>query len=261
MLRRPKTSAWLFAACLVIFVGFWGLALNGSFSMPSKASPKSRAERSGQTDYCDTTGNCPWWDYSGAWTAAFTAVLTVSTVLLWYVTWRSAQAAQKATEIATREFVSTHRPRLRIRLLKIEKLVVGEPIVIQYEVVNIGDTKATIITNEVTLSIGYAAGDGRESLDHTCQFHFADHILRGEAVVARKTMPLIFNRRWIKNDKDYIPPNWGDDRVRIIGVITYIDDNETIRRTGFYRICTQDINRFRLPDFDAATLADHEYED
>ena len=144
-------------------------------------------------------------------------------------------------------------------MLRIDKLAIGKPITLQYEVLNFGDTKAKIITNEITLRVDWVRNNGNDPVTFGCQFHFADYIAQGEALSARKITPVIFEREWTSEPD--VGGYWGCDRITISGVITYMDDNGTIRRTGFYRICTDNVNRFRLPDFDAATLADHEYQD
>lgn len=57
---------------------------------------------------------------------------------------RAAAAAQVSADISQREFSLTHRPRLRVRKVLIPPLVEGEPIAIQAEIVNVGNTTAIL---------------------------------------------------------------------------------------------------------------------
>lgn len=56
----------------------------------------------------------------------------------------AAEAARDATELSRQEFSLTHRPRLRVRKVIIPSPVVGEPIAIQAEIANVGNTKAIL---------------------------------------------------------------------------------------------------------------------
>jgi hypothetical protein len=53
-------------------------------------------------------------------------------------------ASTRATTLAAKEFVSTHRPRLRVRKVAIWKLNDGQSIVAQAEIVNVGNTEAIL---------------------------------------------------------------------------------------------------------------------
>jgi len=192
--------------------------------------------------------------------AIFTIVLATASVIQGVFLYIGTAVATAQNKIATQEYVASHRPKLRIRLLKMDKLAVGQNIAIQYEVVNIGDTNAHIVTNEITLRVDGVEKD-RKNLLYTCQFHFADNIAKGEALLARKVTPIVFAKGWTRYDNDYVPDDWAEQRVRISGTIKYLDDNGTTRRTGFYRICTDDVNRFRMLDADSPARPDLEYED
>lgn len=57
---------------------------------------------------------------------------------------RAAAAAQVSADISQREFSLTHRPRLRVRKVLIPTLTEGEPIRIQAEIANVGNTTAIL---------------------------------------------------------------------------------------------------------------------
>lgn len=56
----------------------------------------------------------------------------------------AAQATRDSVDLARQEFSLTHRPRLRVRKVLIPPLVEGEPIAIQAEIVNVGNTTAIL---------------------------------------------------------------------------------------------------------------------
>jgi hypothetical protein len=170
---------------------------------------------------------------------------------------------ERQKEILRQEFIATHRPRLRMRLLRIEKPELGKPIVVQYEVVNVGETNAQIVDNTVTIRIdGFETpkypGDPPKpaQFNFTRQIFFANDLRQGEALLARGEITN-FDAAWGFNGIG----EWWVNRLFVIGMIRYMDNNGVLRRTRFYRVATRDLNRFVYPEFEAATAADHEYED
>lgn len=168
---------------------------------------------------------------------------------------------EKQKEIARREFLSNNRPKLRVRLLRMDTPVLGQHLIVHYEVVNIGGTSATIIDNEVTIRVDVPAesrGAPSKSATRTFtrQFHFADEVRQGEAWPATGEMT-VFDPGWGFNGIGA----WWAARLYVIGTIRYSDGNGVLRRTRFYRVATTDLNRFIKPNFDPTTAADHEYED
>ncbi len=259
MLKKPLLPEWRFWPAFPMGALILVAVLGVSFPTPQPQQPAApqptdtAANNNSEKDY-------PFWKYSGFWTAFFTLTLTGSTIGLWIVTWKAQQITAEQIKIANAEYVASHRPKIRICLLRIDKLVVGEPFAVQYEVVNIGDTKAKIVTNEITLRIDRVLDGGRKPRLFTCQFHFADYLAPGEALLARKVTPVIFEKAWWPYTAN-LTESWAEGVVIVSGTISYFDDNGTLRRTGFYRICTKDVNRFRTLDADSPARADHEYED
>lgn len=66
--------------------------------------------------------------------------LRLGTTGLWYFTWRSAEASAKAVKLASAEFIASRRPKLRVRMVSIDRPVEGNLITVRYEVINVGDT-------------------------------------------------------------------------------------------------------------------------
>lgn len=144
-----------------------------------------------------------------------------------------------------------------------ERPVLGKPIVVKYEVVNIGETNAQIVDNTITIRVDAVPqpeipGDRPKTvqLNFTRQFHFANDLRQGEALPASGEITT-FDPAWGFNGLGA----WWENRLFIIGMIRYMDNNGVLRRTRFYRVATQDPNRFVFPQFETATALDHEYED
>jgi hypothetical protein len=165
--------------------------------------------------------------------------------------------AAKQTEIANKQYIASNRPILRIRLLSVSRPEVGELIPIRYEVINVGGTRARIVSNQVTVRLDVPVGGERKSFGATRQFYFADFLAQGEALPAEGKV-LRFQPEWGLDPQS----NWFPDRLWISGVIRYMDDNGVLRRTGFFRVATHDLNRFtKPPGMEPTTSGDHEYED
>jgi hypothetical protein len=147
-------------------------------------------------------------------------------------------------------------------LISIDEPVLNKPIVVRYEVVNVGDTRATIVDNEVTIRVDPTDPARRydnqpESVTRTRQFAFAEFVNQGEALPAVGEIAN-FDPAWGYRNTDR---GWWNDRLFVIGMIRYMDDNGVLRRTVFYRVATLDRNRFEFMPFTEAEKADHEYED
>lgn len=65
----------------------------------------------------------------------------------------ASKATREAVALSLRSFGLMHRPRLRVRNVTIPKLVVGEPITVEGEVANIGDTNALVFVTAVSVHV------------------------------------------------------------------------------------------------------------
>ncbi len=86
--------------------------------------------------------------YNGAVTAAATVFIGIYTYVLARVTGRQARLTREAIDLARQEFISTHRPHLKVRFVKMASPMPGAPLAISYEIVNVGQTNAEIVRNE-----------------------------------------------------------------------------------------------------------------
>jgi len=86
------------------------------------------------------------------WVAFFTAVLSVSTIFLWWETRSAARAGadqarltRESIDLGNKEFISSHRPRIVLRGIN---AIIEDPktglVVIRFNVHNTGSSKATI---------------------------------------------------------------------------------------------------------------------
>ena len=154
-----------------------------------------------------------------------------------------------------REFIATHRPRLRVRLVKMDEPSPGTVIRIHYRAVNVGESDAKKIRTKATVEIANVLGDNRDKpAIWTEEFPVCEILAAGEPSEVGRETTIVCLPEW------KYKTGWGLNRIRIHGTVTYEDRNGVRRNTGFYRYCSQDVNRFRLPG-DQDINRDYEYED
>jgi len=150
-----------------------------------------------------------------------------------------------------------------MRLLKLEPLEIGKPFKIEFTLANIGDTVAEIATIEATLRIRDIVPvmkngklTGYEDFTKTEEITRTDTIDTGESVGISHGFDFLFPKEWGAPD-DY----WASTRVYIIGNVAYTDDRGVKRKTAFYRVCSENVDRFHFMPFKKAQKRDYEYED
>jgi hypothetical protein len=193
--------------------------------------------------------------YYTFWLALFTVALAIGGLV------QSVLIGQQI-KLARDEFISTHRPKLRLRLLTMTLPEVGKPIEIKFSLVNIGDTPATVIDIDITLRLIGLLDVFKDNV----RVKREDYIWNGKFpagvdIAAGKSAPIsgkaaVVEQAWAERS-----PYWWYERVMVAGVVIYTDDRGIKRQTGFYRRCERDPNRFLMHKFDKATRRDREYED
>jgi len=183
--------------------------------------------------------------------AVFTALLFLTgAIQAWLFVWQLRKISEQG-KLARDEFNATHRPKLRVRLLKVNPLEIGKPVQIEYIVANIGENDAVKVRSEITLKV--ITGHGGEEKSWTNEFQMAD-VITGGCNTPTHVTGAIVNPDWddiLKN------PNGA---IRILGTITYEEKSGIRRKTGFFRECTDGLNRFsRFGTEDIQR--DYEYED
>jgi len=193
-------------------------------------------------------------------TAIASLLIAGFTWTLWRTTTTQAKLTREAIELGNREFIASHRPKLRIRRMRFvgyvgtsgrpERISHGDEVEIGIEIVNVGGAPATMING------GYSIEFTQES--SFAEPRFERQLANGPiafAVGEKHSFTMrakaMLNRpgddtQWINQFRQQ---GWS---LIIFGEIVYRDDDGCDRRTGFTRRWnweTQD------PTFD------YEYED
>lgn len=189
-----------------------------------------------------------------AFSAFLTAIATIAIATFNFFLWRlgSGQLKEltKQVTLAREEFISTHRPRVRVRAFEVanKDLPHGNPIRITFLAQNIGETSAHLTELKACLHI---ARTNDTPLPTNLGFPYRDALkvtLRGgqsEALyIENGTAPSEENAAAIYADN--MP-------LFCIGVIAYNDDSGTKRETGFCR-------RFHFRPYSSEAIRDSEYE-
>jgi hypothetical protein len=108
-----------------------------------------------------------------------------STLIIGFFTFALFIATYGQLRYLSREFVSTHRPKLVVRRLKIDTPIIGQSVVIKCDLVNIGDTKATITRIELFMSRASI------NLDQVPEIDWAEAVPSGEAVAGGEAYDLV----------------------------------------------------------------------
>lgn len=268
MLSTQKTRLTaILAGCLFLAVLIFASIVAVEHYEPTQWQAEQDAKNQGEAKAIDILGSERVAYYTKI-LAIFTGVLSGFGLLQIYfliradsATATALAASTKQAEIANKQYIASNRPRLRVRKIEIDRPVSGNMIRVRYEVVNVGGTNAHIIDNQITIRIddmpyGWLMyHGGKREVIGARQFHFADEVRRGEALIATEEI-IMFDPNW-----GFDAGAWWRNRLYVIGIIRYTDDNGVTRRTGFYRVATEDPNRFVIAPLERTTLQDHEYED
>jgi hypothetical protein len=189
-----------------------------------------------------------WWTEAGA---VFTGLLfLVSAIQAALFVWQLRKISEQG-KLARDEFSATHRPKIRVRLLRVKPLEIGKPVQIDYVVANVGENDAVKLRSEITLKV--LVGDLNREKSWTHEFPI-DDIVTGACVIPLHITDAIVAPDWSEVLKD------PTGKIRIQGAITYEEKTGIRRKTGFYRECSDDLNRFNR--FGTADIQrDYEYED
>ena len=177
------------------------------------------------------------------WLTAFTFVLGVGTLFLWWET-------RKSGRLAREEFIATHRPRIAVRFIQEWSRDEGHDSV-NVVIVNTGETTATVegigsdLARRNRKTLDWVAPGLRASVANSEPIE-PFKLAGGEAHswnVAART-------RWGLADA------FGDVELCAVGQIFYRDDNGVMRETGFFRIYDEAAKRF-IP----SSYSEDEYQD
>jgi hypothetical protein len=189
-------------------------------------------------------------DHHGeAVTGIFTIVLAAFTGRLWFSTEKLWSVTNKAVELANKEFISTHRPKFRIRrIFRMGAPLANNPVDVLIEVANIGDTDGQIVEMGIDVYIPNRS------------FNAAPQPFTQQAVIpAGKQANVQAKGGTILTLKDVADYQARSLTLRLLGIINYIDGIGTIRTTSFCRGYDYKTGRFiKVPSNDPDVDLDYE---
>lgn len=139
--------------------------------------------------------------FFAAITTLATVAIAVFTYTLYMATTEQARLTTDALRLATKEYVSTNRPRLRVRLFRLGPLVNDKPITIEYVIVNVGATRARVVHHEITIALPYTETREKDAITHSEPVGWAIELAGGEAFVIEKKLTFLFLRDIALNSK------------------------------------------------------------
>jgi hypothetical protein len=174
------------------------------------------------------------------WLMIFTGLLVVCNILLWLSTKKSANAAKKSIELTKQEFITTHRPKLRVHSVCLKKsdstpkLNGGSYITHQlhYSIDNIGGSTATITKQSMAF----------KRLNKPLPVpSYYDPMLIEKTIACGESIADSFGVEdaliWSNKEREI-------DDLCFFGYIDYRDNTRTTRRTAFCRRYVRETGRF-----------------
>lgn len=190
-------------------------------------------------------------EYEGLITAAFTVVLAVFTGRLWLSTEKLWGVTNDSVQLATREFISAHRPKMRLKhiwltdetgLMNDRAWRLGEPIEVNLDIVNVGNTEGYITwINYISLII-----PTNERLPQRPPYDEMPFGPDMRITRFRTNWPLPAGITLARPvcDGTILDPQqvhdvlWGVQRLFLVGTIEYADRGGGLRQTAFCRRLT-----------------------
>lgn len=181
-----------------------------------------------------------------AFIAWFTVTLSRATIGMLRASTEQTRLTGDSVALATKEFVATHRPKLRMRRVK-ALLTDGTQVGVSFILANVGDSAAHIRSFNIDLGLNSVSDGGWSATVRPIDLRT---LAPGETYVfLAMATDLTYQEKWgVANN---IPGAALDFR----GTVTYADDNGIERATGFWR--TRDFDGRLRPKPDP----EYEYED
>jgi hypothetical protein len=177
------------------------------------------------------TGNCQW----------------VATIALYIAGERAARGAKDALDLARAEFIPTHRPLMKVKLMELVE-VDGEEAGVRFTVVNQGVSTAHVIR-----SCAKADFFGATDWPHPNDYGVDNTIPVRRFVTGAADTYTIHTVQPVSFVSIHAGAEFGS--LRFYGYIVYRDDLENVRTTYFCRQYNMGADRFDLaerPDYDGA---------
>ncbi len=153
-----------------------------------------------------------------------------------------------------REFVSTHRPKLRVRKVILHPLAINEPIKIQCEIANVGDTEAMFLRAEISIVVEKSPSHGLYPTMPEAPYMGAGSYAEPRTIRAGGHLLVAFT-----TSLSYLAePRFARKGMTIRGAVRYKDAHGVERQTEFERVNVRGTNRFAREDMPDP---DYEFED
>lgn len=202
--------------------------------------------------------------HNGAITTVATVFMAIFTGLLWNSTKRLWETTEKSIDLARKEFIAGHRPKLIVRRVSLHwndslNKITG----IEYVVANIGDNPGTIIESNATIhwldihpgfvmpGIGFLPAES--PYDDDTQSMGNDTFKTGTSAPFIENTDTI-NDVSLENTRKEHVILLRPQELYFLGYILYKDEVGTIRRTAFCRLYD-----YRTMRFYAVDDPDYEY--
>jgi hypothetical protein len=163
------------------------------------------------------------------WLTFFTGILAFAPIGLGISTLGLYLAGERQLKLARNEFVSIHRPKLIIRQLQLDNLLLDQIVKVQLSIINIGETEATLrfIAAEIALwNRRYWEAPGIDPIAKP----FGPKVIRN----GQRISAVIVSRFKITADQIKAAQQ-GNLTICAVGEFTYTDAIGTEWRTGFRR--------------------------
>jgi len=255
---------WIAAAC--IFVGAIALVVAKQHAAAEEykadrerycaAFSHSEEQRVGCTEEnASAKDYLPWWYILVSWPEGITvwAIIGTGFVIAWqsHETRRSANAALQSVKLEREEFISTFRPRIRVRLIVLEER--GGKTKISLNIVNVGDTEAHVTEGDAVLTHNFSTFDDNVVINGE---KISPRTLKaGESVIHQIDLGEIGSTtaRMVTQEHS------ANGTFECKGIIRYRDGNGTTRITEWRREYCPQWREF-LP-FDRRGSSPYDYED
>jgi hypothetical protein len=188
------------------------------------------------------------------WSTLITALATVVIGLFTFTLWTSNRQLLKTTNqsinLARDEFLSTHRPKLRVRQFVLDLPTPENPLVVHFATVNVGATPA----NWRNIAAEVALWNGRSW--EAPGVHQIVESINHPPIKSGQRLQVAIRSRFNISAEQIRAIEKGSLVVCAVGELTYADSSGVMRRTGFRR--NYDIG---ADMFTASPNKDQEYED
>lgn len=206
----------------------------------------------------------------------FTGALTVATVILAFFTYRlwsatvkmskdakdtadrqaseminSLALTKESLDLARKEFISTHRPKLIVRGITMKPhshpslpIEPGKPMIVEAVIINIGDSPAEIFNSNATILVGGRTFGARTPFGPAHDNFNGVKLAPGGAY----TIVVTADKVHFENAGQYAPVRNGEKVIYFFGYMMYRDDLGNERRTTFCRRYDPNAERFILVD-------------